>query len=380
VALRLAATPIFTRTAAATPNTAVEADIAFAAGDYRTALRDWQQLAGENNASAMLGVGVLYDTGHGVPQDFATALSWYRRAAEAASAVGAFNVAVMYDAARGTPPDRSEAITWYKRAAAKGFGRAAYNLGVIYRDGDGVARDRALAIRYFTDAARLNIPAARGNLVSLGAVPPRPLPQSAPLALPPPALPQAAPPPASAPPNQATRTQTSPTQTSPTQAPSIQAPSIQAPSTQAPSTQAPPASPSGAPPQVPPPPAVAGKPPSQPSSPPREEPVVADRFEPYILAGQAMPPEVARTFVATIPKLMQRSSTGDHQAELNLGYAYQQGLGVHTDLVLAYIYDVQASLSPHVPTRAAAVQNAVDVVSHMSAEQQDIARTTLIGR
>jgi uncharacterized protein len=65
----------------------------------------------------MLGIGVLYDTGHGVPQNFATALFWYRRAAEAGSATAAFNVGAMYDNGRGTATDHQEAIKWWRVAA-----------------------------------------------------------------------------------------------------------------------------------------------------------------------------------------------------------------------------------------------------------------------
>lgn len=124
----------------------------------------------------MLGLGVLYDTGHGVPQNFATALAWYRRAAEAGDMAGAFNVAAMNDSGRGTPVNRAEAVRWYKRAASGGYGRAAYNLGVIYRDGDGVRKDRAAAIQYFNQAVRLGIPAGRSSLLAMGAIAPRPAP------------------------------------------------------------------------------------------------------------------------------------------------------------------------------------------------------------
>lgn len=154
----------------------LQGDAAFSMGDYATAYKAWRALAEAGDASAMLGVGTLHDTGHGVPQDFAAALSWYRRAAEAGSVPAAFNVGAMYDNGRGTAVDRRQAVAWYRAAAAKGYGRAAYDLGVIYRDGDGVPPDRAEAIRYFGMAARDGIAAARPSLAALGA----PLPPAAP--------------------------------------------------------------------------------------------------------------------------------------------------------------------------------------------------------
>ena len=154
----------------------VAGDAAFVRGDYRTALAQWQRLAEAGEASAMLGIGTLYDTGHGVPQNFSAALDWYRRAADAGSASGAFNVGVMYDNGRGTPVDRAEAVRWFRIAADRGFGRAAYNLGLIYREGDGVPQDPDAAVRYFRLADKYGIAAARRSLAALGA----PLPPLAP--------------------------------------------------------------------------------------------------------------------------------------------------------------------------------------------------------
>ena len=146
-------------------------DIAFAAGDYAAAYRDWKPLADGGDVSAMRARGMLYDTGHGVTQDFAAALAWYRRAAEAGSVQAMFNVGAMFDNGRGTPADRTQAIEWYRRAASQGHGRAAYNLGVIYRDGDGTAVDTAAAVGFFRLAATAGIAAAQQNLISLHAAP-----------------------------------------------------------------------------------------------------------------------------------------------------------------------------------------------------------------
>src|SRR5689334_5706528 len=58
----------------AVPSDGLLGDAAFAAGGYATAYKAWEAQANAGNAAAMLGIGVLYDTGHGVPQNFATAL------------------------------------------------------------------------------------------------------------------------------------------------------------------------------------------------------------------------------------------------------------------------------------------------------------------
>ena len=150
----------------------LDGDMAYTAGDFATAYREWSSAAAQGDPSAMAALGTLYDTGHGVGQDFARALDWYRRAAEAGSVRGMFNVGAMYDNGRGTPVDRPTAIYWYSRAAEQGHGRAAFALGLIYRNGDGVPRNRAAAVRFFQIAAEAGIGAARTNLAQLrGPVP-----------------------------------------------------------------------------------------------------------------------------------------------------------------------------------------------------------------
>ncbi len=149
-------------------------DEAFAVGDYATAYRTWLEAAERGDSNAIEAIGMMYDTGHAVPQDFGTAFKWYLRAAKAGSIRAMFDVGVLYDNGRGVPRNRSIAINWYKLAAEKGYGRAAYDLGVIYRDGDGVPRDVSASIHYFRIAEADGVKAARQNLAMLA--PPRPPP------------------------------------------------------------------------------------------------------------------------------------------------------------------------------------------------------------
>lgn len=51
-------------------------------GDYATALREWTPLAEQGDAIAQFNLGVMYETGQGVPQDYKTAVKWYRLAAK----------------------------------------------------------------------------------------------------------------------------------------------------------------------------------------------------------------------------------------------------------------------------------------------------------
>jgi len=51
-------------------------------GDFETALREWQPLADQGDADAQFNLGVMYDSGDGIPQDYAEAAKWHRLAAE----------------------------------------------------------------------------------------------------------------------------------------------------------------------------------------------------------------------------------------------------------------------------------------------------------
>ncbi|MGI4802831.1 MAG: tetratricopeptide repeat protein [Janthinobacterium lividum] len=141
-------------------------------GRYAEAIVEWKAAAGSGDATAALLLGVMSDTGQGVPQDYAQALSWYRRAAEAGSPSGMFNVGIMYDAGQGVLQDQAEAARWYERAAAKGFPRAEYNLALMYEDGSGVLRNRRHAIQLFRSAAQHGLTSANTHLAGLGLGPP----------------------------------------------------------------------------------------------------------------------------------------------------------------------------------------------------------------
>jgi len=54
---------------------------AFRKGDYATALREWEPLADQGDATAQYNVGVMYENGEGVPSDRKTAVKWWRLAA-----------------------------------------------------------------------------------------------------------------------------------------------------------------------------------------------------------------------------------------------------------------------------------------------------------
>ena len=77
-------------------------------------------LAEQGAAWAQFSLGVMYNTGEGVPQDDVAAVRWFRFAAERGDARGLGNLGRMYHLGRGIPQDDVEAHVWYTVGAERG--------------------------------------------------------------------------------------------------------------------------------------------------------------------------------------------------------------------------------------------------------------------
>ena len=80
----------------------------------------WYRLAADQgDAEARYNLGLMYDTGQGVPQDYAQAVKWYRLAADQGDARAQNNLGVMYGTGQGVPQDYIQAHKWYNLAASR---------------------------------------------------------------------------------------------------------------------------------------------------------------------------------------------------------------------------------------------------------------------
>ena len=102
---------------------------AAAGGDYQTALALWQPLAEAGHVDAQFNLGLMYDSGTGVPRNLETAASWYRRAAEAGDRTAQSYLGEMYAKGQGVEQSFEQAAEWYEKAALRGDAPAQYNLG-----------------------------------------------------------------------------------------------------------------------------------------------------------------------------------------------------------------------------------------------------------
>jgi TPR repeat protein len=128
---------------------------AYSAGDYATALAEWQPLAEAGDANGQFGLGLLYANGWGVDLNDDEALKWYGLAAEQGHAEAAYNLGVMSANGWGVPQSDAEAFKWYKMAAERGLTAAQVSLGKMYAIGYGAPLDVVKAHMWFSVAAAL---------------------------------------------------------------------------------------------------------------------------------------------------------------------------------------------------------------------------------
>ena len=93
---------------------------AYEAGDYDSALEEWNPLAEMGNASAQYKLGYMYKTGKGVPLDYGGAVRWYHLAAIQGNASAQSNLGFMYKTGKGVPQDFLQAYMWYEIANISG--------------------------------------------------------------------------------------------------------------------------------------------------------------------------------------------------------------------------------------------------------------------
>jgi hypothetical protein len=82
---------------------------AFHRQDYVTASRVFIPLAERGNVAAQSYLGLLFETGRGVPQNYTEAAMWYRRAAEQGDSRAQYSLGLLYDRGQGVPQDVVEA-------------------------------------------------------------------------------------------------------------------------------------------------------------------------------------------------------------------------------------------------------------------------------
>ena len=96
---------------------------AFDSGDFRKAAAEWQAAADQGDARAEHGLGLLYDSGRGLPEDPKLAAQWYGKAADQGVTAAASNLALLYATGRGVTKNLAKAVQLWSFAAKGGYAR-----------------------------------------------------------------------------------------------------------------------------------------------------------------------------------------------------------------------------------------------------------------
>ncbi len=131
-----------------------QAEAALRAGEDSRAGDLLRPLAESGNAVAQDRLGVLFETGRGLPLDDHEACAWYQRAARQGFASAQAHLGKLYFEGRGCAGDPGRARELFIAAAIQEHPGAQYNLGIMYLNGEGVERDDATARGWFLKAAR----------------------------------------------------------------------------------------------------------------------------------------------------------------------------------------------------------------------------------
>lgn len=127
-----------------------DASDAFGRGDYPTALSLLRPLAAQGNADAQVLLGLIYDSGLGIPQDYSEAAKWYRKAADLKSVHAYYMLAVMYGLGHGVPQDYTASVAWLRQGAERADPRSQALLGLMYEFGRGVPLDYVQAYKWYS--------------------------------------------------------------------------------------------------------------------------------------------------------------------------------------------------------------------------------------
>ena len=137
--------------------------VAWNAGDYPSAVREWRASAAEEDSDAHFNLGQAYRYGRGVPQDLVRAEYHYAKAA----AKGHAQAEDIYGVLLFQRGAEAEAMPYLRAAARRSDAAARYFLALAHFNGDVAERDYPLAYALASLADVSGLPQARRALESM---------------------------------------------------------------------------------------------------------------------------------------------------------------------------------------------------------------------
>jgi uncharacterized protein len=129
-----------------------------AAGDYAGARALYARAADLGSGPAMVGLGLLHESGRDSPADYTSAMASYEKAYTLDEAQAATRIGLLHEFGRGVPKNQAEAAHWYRAGARLGDPVAMTKLATLLERGVGVRKDVAEARMWRRKAEALQPP------------------------------------------------------------------------------------------------------------------------------------------------------------------------------------------------------------------------------
>jgi TPR repeat protein len=97
-----------------------------------------REAAEAGDVRAQYALGIIYDTGSGVPVDYTEGFRWFLLSAEGGYAPAQQKMGLMYLYGWQVRRDVAEAARWYQRAAQQGHVRSQVQIASMFERGQGV--------------------------------------------------------------------------------------------------------------------------------------------------------------------------------------------------------------------------------------------------
>jgi TPR repeat protein len=136
---------------------------AWSAGDFVTAVKEWQDPAINGDVDAQYNLGQAYKFGRGVKQDDEKAQVWFGLAASQGHLQAITNYGLMLFKNN----KRQEAMPFLEKSAERGDPRSQYIVGTAYFNGELVRKDYVKAFALMSLAAESKMPQALKSLQSM---------------------------------------------------------------------------------------------------------------------------------------------------------------------------------------------------------------------
>jgi hypothetical protein len=120
--------------------------------DFAHALPAFQEACSGGDSTGCFGIGFMYQSGTGVPQDYKKAGEFFTQACDLGKMMGCKFLGYLYGMGLGVPMDRDKAFALYKQACYGGEAQGCQYLGSMYFDGVGAPQSYAMALSLFKQA------------------------------------------------------------------------------------------------------------------------------------------------------------------------------------------------------------------------------------